>query len=97
MKYMATYYCGYCGTDERHFLIANSEEDVANYMDEGLYEYAENWTHVAFGWDNHYTDKEFEDFFQDCGYDIKELSDEELAEIEEEYGIEDNDWEDITN
>lgn len=97
MKYMATYYCGYCGTDERHFLIANSEEDVANYMDEGLYEYAENWTHVAFGWDNHYTDEEFEDFLQDCGYDIKELSDEELAEIEEDYGIEDNDWEDITN
>ena len=97
MKYMATYYCGYCGTDERHFLIANSEEDVANYMDEGLYEYAENWTHVAFGWDNHYTDEEFEDFLQDCGYDIQEISDEDLEEIEENYSITDNDWEDITS
>ena len=97
MKYMATYYCGYSGTDDRHFFIANSENDVAEQMDEGLYDYAENWTHIAFGWDTHYTDEEFEDFLQNCGYDIQELSGEELEEVIEDYGIGENDWEDITN
>lgn len=96
-RYMATYFCGYSGTEDRHFFIANSEDDVAEYMDEGLYEYAENWTYVAFGWETPYTDEEFEDFFQDCGYNIKEISDEDLEEIEEDYGITDSDWEDITN
>lgn len=96
MRYMANYTCGYSGTDDRHFLIANSEDDVAEYMSEGLYDYAENWVHLAYGWDG-YTEEEFEDFFQDCGYNIQEISDEDLEEIEEEYGISDGDWEDITN
>lgn len=96
MKYMATYYCGYSGTDERHFFIANSEEEVAEYMEEGLYDYAENWTHVAFGWDTSYTDEEFEEFYQDCGFDIQELFGEELEEVIEDYGIGENDWEDLT-
>lgn len=95
-RYMATYYCGYCGTEDRHFFIADNEEQVADYMEEGLYEYAENWTYVAFGWEGPYTDEEFEDYFQDCGYDIKELNDEDFEDVCDEYGVDESDFEDIT-
>lgn len=95
-KYMATYYCGYCGTDDRHFLIADSEEQVADYMQEGLYDYADGWSYLEFGWEGSYTDEEFDAFLEDCGYDIVEITDKNEEEIFEEYGIDENDFEDIT-
>lgn len=97
MRFKATYYCGYSGTDDVHYLIADSENDVAVYMDDGLYDYAETWTHLAFGWDNSYTEDEFDEFFGDCGFRIEEITEDELAEFEEDEGISEDDWEDITN
>lgn len=95
-RYMATYHTGYCGTEHRHYIIADSENQVEEYMEDGLLEYAENWTHVAFGWGNSYTDEDFEDYCQNCYYEIKELSDEDFEDVCEEYGVDESDFEDIT-
>lgn len=95
-KYMATYYTGYCGTDERLFIIADNEEQVAAYMEEGLYDYAEGWTHLASGWGESMSDEEFEEFLEDCGYDIVEINEDNIDEIYEDYEIDEDDFEDIT-
>lgn len=95
-RYMCTYHCGYSGTDDRHFLIATDEEQAAAYMEEGLYDYADGWTHLEFGWEGSYTDEEFEEFLQGCGYDIVEITDENEEEIFDEYGVDESDFEDIT-
>ena len=95
-RYMATYYCGYSDTDDRRFLIAENEEHAAAYMEEGLYDYAEGWTHLEFGWKSSYTDEEFDEFLEGCGYDIVEITDENEEEIFDEYGVDESDFEDIT-
>ena len=95
-RFMATYYCGYSGTDDRHFLIAEDEAQVADYMQDGLYDYAENWAQLEFGWEGPYTEEEFEGFLEDCGYGIVEITDENEEEIFEEYGIDNSDFIDIT-
>lgn len=95
-RYMGIYYCGYCGTDERHFFIAENKEQVASAMEEGLLEYAEGWVHLEFGWEGSYTDEEFEEFLEDCGFDIVEITDENKEEIFDDYGVDESDFEDIT-
>lgn len=95
-KYMAIYYTRYCGTDERHFIIAENEEQVASYMEEGLRDYAEGWTYLASGWGGYLSDEEFEEFLEDCGCQIIEINEDNSDEIYEDYEIDENDFEDIT-
>ena len=95
-KYMATYHTGYCGTAERHFIIADNEKQVVVYMEDGLYDYAESWTHLASGWEDSLSDEEFEEFLEDCGFDIVEINEDNSNEIYENYEIDEDDFEDIT-
>ena len=95
MKFKGNYYTDYSGTEETLYFIANSENDVENYMEEGLYDYAEGWTHVAFGWNEEYTDAEFEDYLEDCGYTIEPISEENFDEFCEDEGIDISDFIDL--
>lgn len=95
-RFMATYKCNFCGTDERHYFIAENEEQVEDYMEEGLIEYAETWTHLRFGWDNEYTEEEFEEWLEKCGYFIEEINEDALEELYEDYNITEDDFEDLT-
>lgn len=84
MYFKATYSNGYCGCDITEYFKADSEEEVASYMEEGLYDYAEDYAHAHFGWDNHdYTEDEFDDYYQDCSYNVVEITDMDDLEGEE--------------
>lgn len=97
MRFKGIYYCGYCGCDEVLYFIADNESDVLEYMQEGLYDYAEGNTHIVFGWDAEYTDEEFNDFLeQDCGYDVIDIPENNLEEFFDEEGIDESYFIDLT-
>lgn len=83
MYFKGTYSNGYCGCDITDYYKANSFEDVECYMEEGLGDYAKTYAHVHFGWDNDYTEDEYDEYFQDCGYDIMEITDMDELEGED--------------
>lgn len=97
MRFKGTYYCGYCGCDEVLYFIANNENDVLDYMEYGLYDYAEGNAHIAFGWDTEYTAAEFDDFLEnDCGYDVINIPEDNLEEFFDEEGIDESYFIDLT-
>lgn len=90
--FKAVYSNGYCGCDEAQYLVADSEDQAYSYMEAGLQDYADQWTHVAFGWDTEYTDEEYEDYFCDCGIELIEVNESDLDTFEEEEGIDHAEW-----
>ena len=94
--FKATYSCGYCGCNEEVFFIANDVALVFDWMREGLYDYAMNYFDACVCLDDDERESNFdvyfEEFLEDCDFDVSEVTKEE---IEEEYG--EVDWEDLTN
>ena len=75
-KWIITFENGYCGCDiEEEFV--GTYEGAIEWADESLPEYAETYAYVAFGWDEEYTEEEFDEYLTDCGYDIKESEEDE--------------------
>lgn len=75
-KYEIEFSNGYCGCDETEEFEGTYEE-AEQFANEHLYNYAESFAHVAFGWDEEYTEKEYEDYFEGCGYCIIEIEEGE--------------------
>lgn len=75
-KWIITFENGYCGCDIEEEFVGTYEEAV-EWANESLPEYAETYAYVAFGWDEEYTEEEFDDYLADCGYDIRESEEEE--------------------
>ena len=75
-KWTITFSNGYCGCDNEEEFVG-TYEDAVEWANECLPEYAENYVHAAFGWDNEYTEEGYDDYFEDCSYDIKESEEEE--------------------
>lgn len=75
-KWTITFANGYCGCDfEEEF--EGTYEEALTWADEYLPDYAEQYTHVAFGWDEEYTEEEYDNYLADCGYDIAESEEED--------------------
>ena len=66
-----TFSNGCCGCDIEEEFEGTYEEAVA-WANEYIPDYAEGYTHAAFGWDGEYTEEEYEDYVADCGYHIAE-------------------------
>lgn len=94
--FKATYTCGYCGCDDDVFFIANDEALVYSWMQEGLYDYAMNYFDACVILDDDERESSFDvyfdEFLEGCGFDVEEVTREE---IEDEYG--EVDWVDLTN
>lgn len=75
-KYIITFSNGYCGCDQEEEFEGTYEE-ATDYANEMLRDYAENMSHAAFGWDEEYTEEEFEDYLEYCGYEIEESEEED--------------------
>lgn len=75
-KYIITFSNGYCGCDQEEEFEGTYEEAI-NYANEMLRDYAENMSHAAFGWNEEYTEEEFEDYLEYCGYEIEESEEED--------------------
>ena len=75
-KWTITFENGYCGCDiEEEF--EGTYEEAQKFADEYLDDYAEQYAYVAFGWDEEYTEEEYEQYRENCGYNIKESEEEE--------------------
>ena len=75
-KWIITFSNGYCGCDIEEEFVGTYDEAV-EFANEYLPEYAENYVYVAFGWDNDYTEEEFDDYLADCDFKIEESEEEE--------------------
>ena len=75
-KWTITFSNGYCGYDIEEEFVGTYDEAV-DFANDYLPEYAESYAYVAFGWDEEYTEEEYDDYIADCGYDIAESEEED--------------------
>ena len=75
-KWIITFSNGYCGCDVEEEFIG-TYEDAVDFANDYLPDYAESMSHAAFGWCEEYTEEEYDEYFEDCGYEIKESEEEE--------------------
>ena len=75
-KWIITFSNGYCGCDIEEEFVGTYDEAV-EFANEYLPEYAETYAYVAFGWDEEYTEEEFDEYREDCGYEIEESEEED--------------------
>lgn len=75
MKWIITFSNGLCGCDQEEEFVGTYDEAV-EFANEYLPDYAESFAHCAFGWNEEYTEEEYEDYLEDCSYDIEESEEE---------------------
>ena len=75
-KWIITFSNGYCGCDIEEEFVGTYEE-VRGYANDMLRDYAESMSHAAFGWNEEYNDDEFEEYCENCDYNIEESEEEE--------------------
>lgn len=75
-KWIITFSNGYCGCDQEEEFEGTYEEAV-EWANEYLLDYAESMAHAAFGWDEEINEDEFEEYCENCGFDIEESEEEE--------------------
>ena len=75
-KWIITFSNGYCGCDIEEEFVGTYEEAV-EFAEEYLDSYAETYAYVHFGWDEEYTEEEYDEYIEDCGYDIEESEEDE--------------------
>ena len=75
-KWIITFENGYCGCNIEEEFVGTHEEAV-EFANDYLPDYAEQYAYVAFGWDEEYTEEEYDGYIANCGYEIKESEDEE--------------------
>lgn len=75
-KWTITFENGYCGCDiEEEF--EGAYDEAVEFAEEYLDNYAEQYAYVAFGWEEEYTEEEYEQYRENCGYNIKESEEDE--------------------
>ena len=57
--------------------IFGTYEEAIEFANEYLPDYAEQYAYAVFGWNEEYTEEEFDEYREDCGYDIEESEEEE--------------------
>lgn len=75
-KWIITFSNGYCGCDIEEEFFGTYDEAV-EFANDYLPEYAEGYAHYAFGWDEEYTEEEYDEYLEDCGYEIEESEEED--------------------
>lgn len=75
-KWIITFSNGYCGCNEEEEFVG-TYEDAVEFANEHLPDYAEEFIHTAFGWDEEYIEEEYDEYCENCCYDIEESEEEE--------------------
>ena len=76
MKWKITFENCYCGCDVEE-TFEGTEEEAREWADEYLPEYADNYSYVAFGWDEEPDPEEYDNYVENCYYTITESEDAE--------------------
>lgn len=94
MKYICTYDNDYCGGVEWFFIEADNIDTVYAFLEEGLYDWAENQCLGVQGYnfDTGFESEEDEEYYyENCTYSAEEVTDEEFYAKLEEEGYEETD------
>lgn len=75
-KWIITFSNGYCGCDQEEEFVGTYEEAV-EWADETLRDYAESMSHAEFGWDEEINEDKFEEYCENCYYEIEESEEED--------------------
>lgn len=89
MRYKIIFDTGYAGSWKEVFIIADSLEQVTNYANIILSDFAVEYAEFCIDPSN---DEEVEEYYEDCGFSIEEISDEDYEIM---YSKEN--WEDLTH
>jgi hypothetical protein len=78
-KYLIQYSNGYCGCDECSVIKAESFEEAESIAQDGLYDYAQSWEHVANldEFEGEEYDEELEWYYNNCTFAVEEYNSEE--------------------
>lgn len=71
---------GYCGCDIEEEFIGTYDEAV-DFANDYLPDYAEQYAHAALGWNKEPDPDEYEQYAENCGYNIEEREEEDDDEI----------------
>jgi len=87
---IVTRYNGYCGCDSTEYYIfpeGMADGEIDEYIEEGMYDYAEDYEYVARGgWDEDWeSEDDREEYYNNCGFDWREADDEEREEYKKEW------------
>ena len=81
---IVTRYNGYCGCDSVEYYAfpdVATNRDIDEYIDEGMYDYAQSYSHVATGWGNVWESEGAEEYYYtNCDFYWVEISEEEAKE-----------------
>lgn len=88
MIYVIAYFeNGYCGCDQTDFFEYDDDittSEIQEDMYEQMCQYGESYSHVAFGWDESYTEEEYEDYIENQCSVNWEIVDKERWDAERE-------------
>ena len=72
---------GYCGCDVSEVIEVENMKEAEEYAGENLRNYAEPYAYAAIGWDQDCeSEEEEEDYFENCTFDIEEITEKEYQE-----------------
>lgn len=75
-KWIITFSNGYCGCEIEEEFVGTYDEAV-DYARECLPDYAENYAQFALGWGEEYSEEDYEEYIENCDYDIEESEEED--------------------
>ena len=92
MIYVIAYFeNGYCGCDQTDFFEFDDDittSEINDQMYDAMCGYAESYSHVAFGWDEPYTEEEWNDYVENQCMVNWEIVDEDVYRATmREYGF----------
>lgn len=93
MKFVGIYENGYSACEERYCFEADNEEQVNNYMRDGLSDYASSYEYLILdefedldddedGEVDFYDTPEYEDYYNHCSYEVFPATETDIKEVE---------------
>ena len=85
---IATRNNGYCGCDETECYIfpeGTTDKEIDKYIEEGMYDYAENYENSVRGYDEDWENEdEAQEYYDNCCFDWRDASENEIEDYEGE-------------
>lgn len=80
-------YCGCVSTEYYIFPEGTIDNEINEYIQEGMYDYAQSYEYIAQGgWDEDWEDEEEEQaYYDDCCFDWHDATEEEKEDYKDEF------------
>ena len=86
---IATRNNGYYGCDETEYYIfpeGTTDKEIDKYIEEGMYDYAEDYVNSVRGYDKDWENEDEEqEYYDNCCFDWRDASENEIEDYEEEW------------